>query len=189
MVKNTKGGSSHKKLARKKEDENKTIKIDLDVDFINYMIVKIDKNQGNSFTATKLHYQGPDPPPPFNYNGTFIVSHQRGRRARSIYEKSQSRLALVSIVTDIKLQDKAIGYVEEIIEVDHLNAYLREKLIDQATYNLLNDQMVSRVEEDDAVDMGGFAFDRTNGTIKEEKEKEKKEGKEGEESDVDINDI
>ena len=187
MVKNTKGGSSHKKLARKKEDENKTIKVDLDVDFVNYMIVQIEKNQGNSFSAIKLHYQGPDPPPPFDYKGTFNVLHQRGRRARSTFEKTQSRLALVSIVTDMKLQDKAIGYVEEIIEIDHLNAYLKEKLIDQATYNLLNDKMVSRIDDDDAVDMGGFAFDRTNGTIKEEKEE--KEKKEGEESDVDINDI
>lgn len=188
MVKNTKGGSSHKKLARKKEDENKTIKVDLDVDFVNYMIVQIEKNQGNSFSAIKLHYQGPDPPPPFDYKGTFNVLHQRGRRARSTFEKTQSRLALVAIVTDMKLQDKAIGYVEEIIEADHLNAYLKEKLIDKATYDLLNDKMVLRMDDDaDAVDMGGFAFDRTNGTIKEEKEE--KEKKEGEESDVDINDI
>jgi hypothetical protein len=183
MVKNTKGGSSHKKLARKKEDENKTVKVDLDVDFVNYMIVLIDKNQGNSFSVTKLYYQGPDPAPPLNYNGIFNVLHQRGRRARSTFEKTQSRLALVAIVNDMKLQDKAIGYVEEIIEIDHLNAYLKEKLIDKATYDLLNDKMVSRIEEDDTVDMGGFAFDRTNGTIKEE------EKKEGEESDIDINDI
>ena len=33
MVKNTKGGSSHKKLARKKEDEAKIVKVDIDVDF------------------------------------------------------------------------------------------------------------------------------------------------------------
>jgi len=181
MVKNTKGGSSHKKLARKKEDENKTIKVDLEVDFVNYMIVQIDKNQGNSFTATKLYYQGVDPKPPLSYNGVFNVLHQRGRRARSAYEKSQSRLALVSLISDMALPDKAVGYVEEIIEIDHLNAYLKEKLIDKATYALLNDKMVSRIEEDEAVDMGGFSFDRTNGTIKEEKD--------GEESEVDINDI
>ena len=60
MVKNTKGGSSHKKLARKNE-ELADKKINTDIDLLYSIIVIIDKNHGNAFTAQLLWESGINP--------------------------------------------------------------------------------------------------------------------------------
>jgi hypothetical protein len=143
MVKNTKGGSSHKKLARKNEDENRTIKVNIDIDFNNCCIVLIDKNLGNCFTSRVLFYTGPKR----EINDKDIkVLHQRGKTAKKTYDRSQSRIALVSI-SDFRLTSGCLGVVEEILEIDHLNAYLKNNLITEEIYNRLTGLMVSRVAE------------------------------------------
>jgi hypothetical protein len=159
MVKNTKGGSSHKKLARKKEDEAKIVKVNLDVNFNEDIIVLIDKNIGNCFTSKLMHYTGPSKD--LN-NKELKVLHQRGRNARSIFNKTQSRLALVSLVTDFNIQG-CIGYVEELLGMDHLHAYLREKKITQDDFNKLSQYMTANVDDVKAeADESGFIFDRSN---------------------------
>ena len=176
MVKNTKGGSSHKKLARKKEDEAKIVKVNLDVDFNEDIIVLIDKNIGNCFTAKLMHHTGPSKN---LYDKELKVLHQRGRNARSIFNKTQSRLALVSLVTDFNIQG-CIGYVEELLGIDHLNAYLREKKITQDDFNKLSQYMTSNVVDvKEADEESGFVFDRSNPETTNPDE----------ESDIDINDI
>ena len=180
MVKNTKGGSSHKKLARKKEDEAKIVKVDIDVDFKYNMIVLIDKNIGNCFTAKLMHYNPIDKKELSKYEGELKVLHQRGRNARSIFNKTQSRLALVSLA-EFKLPGSAIGYVEELLLIDHLDAYLNNKLIDKETYSKLSEYMTSSIEDvKEKDDMGGFEFDRSK-PVDDQKVKE--------EEDIDIDDI
>jgi len=158
MVKNTKGGSSHKKMARKNEDDYKEIKINLDVDFKLYnMVVLIDKNLGNCFTAEILHFLGDSK----KYPSQVKILHQRGKTAKKVFDRTQSRIALVSLVTDFKLEGGCIGYVEELLLIDHLNAYLSNKLIDSDVFNLLNKKMNSRVEDkEDKEKDDGFDFDR-----------------------------
>jgi hypothetical protein len=176
MVKNTKGGSSHKKLARKKEDEAKIVKVNLDVDFNEDIIVLIDKNIGNCFTAKLMHYTGPSKN---LHDKELKVLHQRGRNARSIFNKTQSRLALVSVVTDFNIQG-CVGYVEELLGIDHLNAYLSEKKITQDDFNKLSQYMTSNVDDVKAeAEETGFIFDRSNLETTNPNE----------ESDVDINTI
>jgi hypothetical protein len=185
MVKNTKGGSSHKKLARKNEDENRTIKVDLDINFNECCIVLIDKNLGNCFTSKVLHYTGPKR----EINDKEIkVLHQRGKTAKKTYDRSQSRVALVSLVSDFRLTSGCLGYVEEILEIDHLNAYLKNNLITQEIYNKLTGLLVSRIadDKDKTIDESGYIFDRGgNNVINEEFLNEKKEGEEEEEINLD----
>ena len=183
MVKNTKGGSSHKKLARKKEDAAKVIKVDLNVDFKNYLLAIIDKNLGNCFTAKMVHYEGPSK----EYNEKELkVLHQRGRNAKYLFDKTQSKLALVSLVTDFKLTNNCIGYVEEFLQIDHLDAYYKNKLINKETYDKLSQYMTSKVDEMKE-ENDGFEFDRS-GTIKESKD-EKENTTESSDEEVDIDDI
>jgi hypothetical protein len=156
MVKNTKGGSSHKKLARKNEDENKTIKVNIDIDFNYCCIVLIDKNLGNCFSSRVLYYTGPNR----EINDKDIkVLHQRGKTAKKTYDRSQSRVALVSL-SDFRLTSGCLGVVEEILEIDHLNAYLKNNLITQETYNKLTGLMVSRISEEKEDADTGYIFDR-----------------------------
>jgi hypothetical protein len=167
MVKNTKGGSSHKKLARKNEDQAKVVKINVDVDFKYNLIVLINTNIGQLFTAKLIHFDPDDKKELSKYEGELRVLHQRARNARSIFNKTQSRLALVS-TSDYKLPGAAIGYVEEFLEIEHLDEYLRHKKISEETYSKLNQYMTSKV--DDMIDekqLGGFEFDRSNDKPKE----------------------
>ena len=161
MVKNTKGGSSHKKLARKNENNANVVKVDLDVDFSSNMIVLIDKNIGNCFTARLMYYNPVDKKDLLKYSGELKVLHQRGKNARSIYNKIQSRLALVSL-SDIKLPGSAIGYVEELLLIEHLDAYLKNDLIDDEIYSKLNEYITSNVDDvKETPGLGGFEFDRS----------------------------
>jgi hypothetical protein len=181
MVKNTKGGSSHKKLARKKEEENKTVKVDLNVNFTEYIIVLIDKNHGNCFSARLVHYDGVSK----DYHDKELkVLHQRGRNALNIFKHTQSKLALVSIVTDFKLPGNAVGYVEEFIETEHLNAYLKNKKITEETYDKLSQYMTLKVEEVED-DKGGFEFDRSKPSVDKVKEESEDSDKKDEDIDVD----
>jgi hypothetical protein len=162
MVKNTKGGSSHKKLARKNEDENKIIKVDLDINFNECCIVLIDKNLGNCFTSKVLHYTGPQR----EINDKEIkVLHQRGKTAKKTYDRSQSRVALVSLVSDFRLTSGCLGYVEDILEIQHLNAYLKNSLITKEVYDRLIGLLVSKVIEDNNEDGGGYIFERGNNEV------------------------
>lgn len=158
MVKNTKGGSSHKKMARKNEDDYKEMKVNLDVDFkLHNMVVLIDKNLGNCFTAEILHFLGDKK----KYPSQVKILHQRGKSAKKVFDRTQSRIALVSLVTDFRLEGGCIGYVEELLVIDHLNAYLANKLIESEVFDLLNKKMNSRVDDktDDSIN-DGFIFDR-----------------------------
>ena len=188
MVKNTKGGSSHKKLARKNEDENKTVKVNLDINFNECCIVVIDRNLGNCFASKVLHYTGPHR----EINDKEIkVLHQRGKSAKKTYDRSQSRVALVSL-SDLKLSSGCLGVVEEILEIDHLNAYLKNNLITEEIYNKLTGMLVSRVTESKETDGLGYIFDRGNngdGYLNENIEGGVIEGKEGEEEEINIDDI
>ena len=186
MVKNTKGGSSHKKLARKNEDQVKVVKIDVDVDFKYNLIVLIDKNIGNCFTAKLIHFDPVDKKELSKYEGELKVLHQRARNARSIFNKTQSRLALVS-TSDFKLPGAAIGYVEEFLEIDHLNEYLRHKVINEETYSKLSQYMTSKVEDvKEEQELGGFEFDRSNDKPNEASNtKSKSDAKSDEEIDID----
>lgn len=189
MVKNTKGGSSHKKLARKNEDENRTIKVNIDLDFNNTCIVIIERNLGNCFACKVLHYTGPQR----EINDKEIkVLHQRGKTAKKTYDRSQSRVALVSI-SECKLNSGCLGVVEEILEIDHFNAYLKNNLITQEIYNKLTGLMVSRVAESKDKDELGYIFDRGNngdGYLNENIEGGVIEGKEGEEEEeINLDDI
>jgi len=183
MVKNTKGGSSHKKLARKKEEDAKTIKVDLDVDLTQMLIVSVDKNIGTCFTARLVHT---DFPGKEYHDKELKVLHQRGRGAKKTYDRTQSRLALVSL-SEFKLQSGCIGVVEEFLQIDHLNAYLVNKLISKEVYERLQKIMTINVEEIHEEHEGGFEFDR-GGTISEVNKKDKKEDSDSD-SEVNINDI
>lgn len=183
MVKNTKGGSSHKKLARKKEDAAKVIKVDLNVDFKNYLLAIIDKNLGNCFTAKMVHYEGASK----EYNDKELkVLHQRGRNAKYLFDKTQSKLALVSLVTDFKLTNNCVGYVEEFLQIDHLDAYYKNKLINKETYDKLSQYMTFKADEANEKD-DGFEFERS-GNMKEIKE-DKEESSDSSEDEVDIDNI
>jgi hypothetical protein len=188
MVKNTKGGSSHKKLARKNEDENKIIKVDLDINFNDCCIVLIDKNLGNCFTSKVLHYTGPKRE---IHDKEIKVLHQRGKTAKKTYDRSQSRVALVSLVSDFRLTSGCLGYVEDILEIQHLNAYLKNSLITKEVYDRLIGLLVSKVIELDNEDRGGYSFDRGNNEVAGEFLNEIKEGaKEGEEEkEINLDDI
>jgi len=174
MVKNTKGGSSHKKIARKNEDENKIIKVDLSINFDDCCIVLIDKNLGNCFTSRVLHYTGQKK----EINDRDIkVLHQRGKTAKKTFDRSYSRIALVSLISDFRLTSGCLGYVEEILEIEHLNAYLKNNLISLETYEKLNRLMISKVsEQNDKGDDEGFIFDRNLNGINEEYLNEKRDG-------------
>jgi len=189
MVKNTKGGSSHKKLARKNEDENRTIKVDIDINFNDFCIVLIDRNLGNCFSSRVLHYTGPKR----EINDRDIkVLHQRGKTAKKTYDRSQSRVALVSLVSDFRLTSGCLGVVEEILEIDHLNAYLKNNLITQEIYTKLTGLLVSRISNDkesNNIDEAGYIFDRGgNNELNAEFINEKKDGEELEEE-INIDDI
>ena len=191
MVKNTKGGSSHKKLARKNEDENKTIKVDLDINFNECCIVLIDKNLGNCFTSKVLHYTGPKR----EINDKEIkVLHQRGKAAKKTYDRSQSRVALVSLVSDFRLTIGCLGYVEDILEIQHLNAYLKNSLITKEVYDRLIGLLVSKVIEVDNEDGGGYSFDRGNNEVTGEFINEIKKGsiegvEEEKEEEIELDDL
>ena len=188
MVKNTKGGSSHKKLARKNEDENKTIKVNIDINFNECCIVLIDRNLGNCFSSKVLHYTGPKR----EINDKEIkVLHQRGKTAKKTYDRSQSRVALVSL-SDFRLTSGCLGVVEEILEIDHLNAYLKNNLITEEIYNRLTGLMVSRIAESKETDEIGYIFDRGNTGdvyLNENLEGGIKEGEEKEEEEINLDDI
>jgi hypothetical protein len=194
MVKNTKGGSSHKKQARKNEE--RVVKIDVDVDFKYNLIVLINTNNGQLFTAKLIHFDPDDKKELSKYEGELRVLHQRARNARSIYNKTQSRLALVSI-SDYKLPGAAIGYVEEFLEIEHLDEYLRHKKISKETYSKLNQYMTSKVDDiKEEEQLGGFEFDRSNDKPKESSndmskavsnEKSKSETKSETKSDEEVN--
>jgi len=161
MVKNTKGGSSHKKMARKNEDDHKELKINLDIDFkTRNVIILIGKNLGNFFTAEIIYFLGDKK----KYNSTVRVKFQTGKNSKKIFDRTPSRIALVSLVTDLKLDGGCIGYVEELLIIDHLNAYLAHGLIDKETFDLLNKKMNAKIEEKDKEEKDdGFDFDRSNG--------------------------
>ena len=162
MVKNTKGGSSHKKMARKNEDDHKELKIDLNINFkTDNVIILIDKNLGNCFTAEILYFLGDKK----KFSSLVRVLHQRGKNSKKVFDRTQSRIALVSLVNDFKLEGGCIGYVEELLIIDHLNAYLAHGLIDKETFDLLNKKMNAKIDEkDDETKDTGFEFDRSNGT-------------------------
>lgn len=157
MVKNTKGGSSHKKMARKNEDLNKSIKVNLDVNFKgDNMIVFIEKNLGNCFLGRLLYFNGPN-----NFDEELKIMHQRGKKGKSNFDHSASKIALVSIISGLTLSTKCVAIVEEFLEIDHINAYLANNLISQEIYDKLNMKFStsSKNENDDETDLG-FEFDR-----------------------------
>jgi len=168
MVKNTKGGSSHKKLARKNE-ELAGKKINTEIDLLYSIIVIIDKNHGNAFTAQLLWESGINPDLKSLGGKELKVMHQRGKKALQAFKKTQSKIALVSLVTGITLTNNCIGYVEEFLEIDHLNAYLKEQIISREVYEKLSNLMTAKSEVHNEED-GGFIFDRTDGKNDEEAE-------------------
>jgi hypothetical protein len=177
MVKNTKGGSSHKRLARKNEDEANDKKVDVDIDFQNCLIVHIDRNLGNCFTCRTLYTKNPSKD---FFDKELKVLHQRGRNGRKAFEKTQSRIALVSLIQDFKLTNNCIGYVEELLDSTHINAYLRVNLINQDTYDKLSSLMNAKAAENVEGDIDtGFTFDRSNNV----------ENETGKEEDVDVDAI
>lgn len=164
MVKNTKGGSSHKKMARKNEDISKSIKVNLDVNFKkDNMLVLLEKNLGNCFSGQLLHFDGPN-----NFETELKIMHQRGKKGKSNFDHSQSKIALVSIITGITLSTKCIGIVEEFLEIDHINAYLANNLISQEVYDKLNMKFSTSLKNDNNQEEDlGFEFDRNNENIDE----------------------
>jgi len=170
MVKNTKGGSSHKKMARKNEDLNKSIKVNLDINFKkDNMLVFIEKNLGNCFLGKLLHFSGPN-----NFEEDLKIMHQRGKKGKSNFDHSQSKIALVSIITGITLSTKCVAIVEEFLEIDHINAYLANNLINQEVYDKLNMKFSASAKNDnnDETDLG-FEFDR-NKEIDDDENQDKK---------------
>jgi len=164
MVKNTKGGSSHKKMARKNEDINKSIKVNLDINFKqDNMLVFIEKNLGNCFSGKLLYFNGAN-----NFGEDLKIMHQRGKKGKSNFDHSQSKIALVSIITGLTLSTKCVAIVEEFLEIDHINAYLAHNLISQEVYDKLN--MIfstsSKNNNNQEEDLG-FEFDRNNENIDE----------------------
>ena len=173
MVKNTKGGSSHKKMARKKDDGYKVIKVNLDVNFAKEnMLVFIEKNNGNCFTGKLVHYTGN-----LDYGGDLKIMHQRGNRGKSNFDHSQSRIALVSIITGISLATKCIGIVEEFIEIDHLNAYLSNNLISQEVYDNINMKFSFKSDTKEVHEDLGFVFDRSKDDAEDSEEDTKMKSK------------
>jgi hypothetical protein len=173
MVKNTKGGSSHKKTARKNESDNKIIKVNLNVNFTkDNILVAIDKNIGNCFTAKLLHYGGTSD----EYNRDDLkIMHQRGKKGKSNFDHSHSRIALVSLINGISLSSKCIGVVEEFIEIDHLNAYLSNNLITQEVYDKLNMKFsITTENKNNNNEDLGFEFDRSKNEEDEDDDKVKK---------------
>jgi hypothetical protein len=169
MVKNTKGGSSHKKAARKKEDSNKVVKVNLDVNFAkDNMLVFIEKNVGNCFTGKLVHYAGTTA-----YGEDLKIMHQRGNKGKSNFDHSHSRIALISIISGISLATKCIGIVEEFIEIDHLNAYLSNNLISQEVYDNINMKFSFTSDTKDTQEELGFIFDRSRGDEDEYEESNK----------------
>ena len=164
MVKNTKGGSSHKKMARKNEDVNKSIKVNLDVNFKkDNMLVFIEKNLGNCFSGKLLYFNGAN-----DFGEDLKIMHQRGKKGKSNFDHSQSKIALVSIITGLTLSTKCVAIVEEFLEIDHINAYLANNLISQEVYDKLN--MIfstsSKNNNNQEEDLG-FEFDRNNENVDE----------------------
>ncbi len=160
MVKNTKGGSSHKKLARKKEDDMKKVKVNLDVNFKENIIVLVDKNIGNCFTARLVHTD--DETSEFK-DKEIKVLHQRGRNAKKLFDRSQSRIALVSIIKDFKLSSGCVGYVEEFLESSHLNEYKKYKLITEETYEKLSKYITinsNKIDEIEEEEKDSYKFER-----------------------------
>jgi len=157
MVKNTKGGSSHKKLARKKEDEMKKVKVNLDVNFKENIIVLVEKNIGTCFLARLVHTD--DETSEFK-DKELKVLHQRGRNAKKFYDRSQSRLALVSVIKDFKLSSGCMGYVEEFLETSHISEYKKHKLISDETYEKLSKYINSNTAEIKEKE-DEFIFDRS----------------------------
>jgi hypothetical protein len=165
MVKNTKGGSSHKKMARKNESDNKIIKVNLNINFKKEnMLVFIERNLGNCFLGRQLHYAGTNN----EFDGKDLkIMHQRGKKGKSNFDHSQSKIALISLITDISLSSKCIGVVEDFIEIDHLNAYLTNNLISQEVYSKLNMKLSTATEsKDNEEENVGFEFDRSKQTNK-----------------------
>ena len=158
MVKNTKGGSSHKKMARKTESENKIIKVNLNVNFSKEnMLVLIERNLGNCFSGKLLHYTGVN-----EFKGEDLkIMHQRGKKGKGNFDHAHSKLALVSLIDGITLSNKCIGVVEDFIEIDHLNAYLANNLINQEVYDKLNMKLSLTVENKNNNEEIGFEFDRS----------------------------
>jgi predicted ribonuclease YlaK len=118
MVKNTKGGSSHKKLARKKENDNEVMHVNLNLNFkTENIIVLVEKNMGNCFSAKLLHYAGAVD----TFKTEIKVLHQRGRRGKSNFDHAASRVALVSLINGIRLDNNCIGVVEEFLGKTMLN--------------------------------------------------------------------
>ena len=164
MVKNTKGGSSHKKLARKKENDNEVMHVNLNLNFkTENIIVLVEKNLGNCFSAKLLHYAGAVD----NFKTELKVLHQRGRRGKSNFDHAASRVALVSLINGIRLDNNCIGVVEEFLGSGHLLAYLNNNLIDKVVYDKINANFSatdnSKVEKD-----LGYEFDRGNNDEEEE---------------------
>jgi hypothetical protein len=170
MVKNTKGGSSHKKAARKKEDSNKVIKVNLDVNFAKQnMLVFIEKNVGNCFTGKLVHYAGTT-----DYGSDLKIMHQRGNKGKSNFDHSHSKIALISLITGISLATKCIGIVEEFIEIDHLDAYLTNNLITQEVYDNINMKFSFSSDNKETQEELGFIFDRSREDDDEEDEESTK---------------
>lgn len=173
MVKNTKGGSSHKKLARKKEDEMKKVKVNLDVNFKENIIVLVEKNIGTCFIARLIHTD--DETSEFK-DKELKVLHQRGRNAKKLYDRSQSRLALVSVIKDFRLSSGCMGYVEEFLETSHINEYKKHKLISDETFEKLSKYINSNTTEIKEKD-DEFIFDRSLTDEENESGQENTEGK------------
>ena len=74
-------------------------------------------------------------------------------------------VALVSLVSDFRLTSGCLGVVEDILEIQHLNAYLKNSLITKEVYDKLIGLLVSKVIEDNNEDGGGYIFERGNNEV------------------------
>jgi len=154
MVKNTKGGSAHKKQASKSQDEDKVdISMDKEIEFgESTILVLIDKNLGNCYSA-KILYPNPS-------STEVKILHQRGKAKRMgwIFKNTRSKIALVSVISGYRMPDNCIGVVEHFVQFEHLDFYNKSSKITEETFNKLTDYLTVEAVED--AKECGFDFDR-----------------------------
>lgn len=132
---------------------NASIVVDTNVNWSENAIVFIDKNFGNCFSAKVVHTKN------HSFKNDVKVAFARSFGAKTMFERSRSRLGLVTIST-IKLSNGCTSMLEEIVTETHLKSYLKKGLLDKETYETLLGMIgVSDIDKATS-DEGGYTFDR-----------------------------
>ena len=135
-----KGGNTESKL------------INTNFDWDSSAVVFIEKNIGNCYIGRVVYTEND------SISGEVRIAFARKFGAKGMLERTRTRLALVSIST-IKLSSGCTTVLEEMMSDRHLKAYLKEKLINHETYDMLIKNLsTSSAEELDDDTKGGFIF-------------------------------